>query len=94
MRDEFKKLMLSVKNKMDPERRHHGFEVLGFDWMLDEDMRLYLIECNFNPALGTHGCKVLENAIHPMRTDVWNLTVNSLFFNYPLDKPSKNYEKV
>jgi len=31
MSEEFRKLMLSVKKKMDPERRHHGFEILGFD---------------------------------------------------------------
>jgi len=94
MRDEFRKLMLSVKNVMDPHRRHHGFEILGFDYMLDENLKLYLIEINQNPALGTHGCKVLENAIQPMKTDVWNLTGNSLFFNYSIDKPNKNYDKV
>jgi len=40
MRDEFKRLMISVKNKIDPDRRHHSFEILGFDFMLDESLKL------------------------------------------------------
>jgi len=53
MKHEFRHLMNSVKRKIDPHRRHHGFEVLGFDFMLDEDLKLYLIEVNDNPALNT-----------------------------------------
>lgn len=79
MTEEFKYLMQSVKHKIDPHRRHHGFEILGFDFMLDENLKLYLIEINNNPALGTFNCKVLENAIFPMRTDSLNLSVNKLF---------------
>jgi len=63
MRNEFKNLMYQVKKKIDPQRRHHGFEILGFDFMLDESLNLFLIEINNNPALGTFGCKALENAI-------------------------------
>ena len=32
---------------------YNGFELLGFDFMLDTDMQLYLIECNTNPCLET-----------------------------------------
>jgi len=78
MCEEFKKLMLSVKDKLDPHRRHHSFEILGFDFMLDEKLKLYLLEINNNPALGTFNCKVLENSILAMRTDVMNLTLNTL----------------
>mmetsp|Transcript_33641 Transcript_33641/g.73427 ORF Transcript_33641/g.73427 Transcript_33641/m.73427 type:complete len:101 (-) Transcript_33641:275-577(-) len=93
MRDEFKLLMQSVKTKIDPHRRHHGFEILGFDFMLDEALHLYLIEVNNNPALGTFGCKVLEDSIFAMRTDVLNLSVNKLFHNFE-EKPNKNYDCV
>lgn len=40
MRDEFKFLTKSVKTKIDPHRRHHGFEILGFDFMLDSELKL------------------------------------------------------
>lgn len=78
MRDEFQRLLMSTKHTLDPHRRHHGFEVLGFDFMLDHGLNLYFIEVNSNPALGTFGCKVLENAIFPMSNDSFNLSVNKL----------------
>jgi len=74
--------MHSVKRKIDPHRRHHGFEVLGFDFMLDEDLNLYLIEVNDNPALNTYKCKVLEDCIFAFGKDINNLTVNTLYFDY------------
>jgi len=82
--------MLGVKRKLDPHRRHHGFEILGFDFMLDENLKLYFIEINNNPALGTFGCKALEGAIFAMRTDAWNLSVNKLFHNYEDKNINKN----
>lgn len=69
MKEEYKNLMQSLKYKLDPHRRHHSFEILGFDQMLDDNLNLYLIEVNNNPALGTHGCKVLENPIFALRND-------------------------
>ncbi len=30
-----------------------SFELFGFDFMLDEDFRLWLIEVNTNPSLGS-----------------------------------------
>jgi len=48
MRDEFHRLLLQTKLKLDPHRRHHGFEVLGFDFMLDDNLNLIFIEINKN----------------------------------------------
>jgi D-alanine-D-alanine ligase-like ATP-grasp enzyme len=41
----------AVGNKIDPHRRLHGFEVYGYDFMLDEDFNISLIEVNTNPSL-------------------------------------------
>lgn len=38
---------------MNPNKRKHIFELFGFDFLLDEDLRLWLIEINTNPFLGT-----------------------------------------
>jgi Tubulin-tyrosine ligase family len=38
---------------MNPNRRKHCFELFGFDFLLDEDFRVWLIEINTNPYLGT-----------------------------------------
>jgi tubulin polyglutamylase TTLL1/tubulin monoglycylase TTLL3/8 len=41
----------AVYLKLDPRRRMHTFEVFGYDFMLDEDLRPWLIEVNTNPCL-------------------------------------------
>ena len=38
---------------MNPGPRNNVFELFGFDFLLDEDFRIWLIEVNFNPFLGT-----------------------------------------
>lgn len=45
--------MKAVCFKIDPNRLQNQFEILGYDFMLDEDFRLYLIEVNTNPCLET-----------------------------------------
>lgn len=37
------------------ESKEIGFELLGFDFMVDSDLRSYLIEVNTNPCLSTIG---------------------------------------
>jgi len=44
---------LSVKKKMNSNNRKNCFELFGFDFLLDEDFRTWLIEVNHNPLLGT-----------------------------------------
>ena len=39
-------------------KAYNGFEILGFDFMLDSDLNCYLIEVNTNPALDC-GCLLL-----------------------------------
>jgi Tubulin-tyrosine ligase family len=43
--------MNSIQKKVNPERRKYIFEVFGYDFMLDDFGRLYLIEVNTNPCL-------------------------------------------
>jgi tubulin monoglycylase TTLL3/8 len=39
------------------------FEVFGYDFMIDEDLKLYLIEVNTNPCLETASCPLLSRII-------------------------------
>jgi hypothetical protein len=45
--------ILSVRKKMNPNYRKGVFELFGFDFILDEEFRLWLLEINTNPYLGT-----------------------------------------
>ena len=39
---------LSVKDEINPRKRKHCFEVFGYDFMIDEDMRTWLIEVSIS----------------------------------------------
>ena len=52
---QFRKLVQDTikacSRKVDPHRRQFSFEIFGYDFMLDEDLKPWLIEVNTNPCL-------------------------------------------
>ena len=42
----------SVKTQLNPNKRKNVFELFGYDFLIDEDFRLWLIEINTNPYFG------------------------------------------
>ncbi|XP_071498782.1 uncharacterized protein [Diadema antillarum] len=54
---------LASKNKLEPRLGY--FDLLGFDFLLDTDMKIWLLEINVNPALHTN-CEVLRNELPAM----------------------------
>ena len=45
------KTMDAVKRKIDPNKRSGCFEIFGYDFMVDIDFTVWLIEVNTNPCL-------------------------------------------
>jgi hypothetical protein len=43
---------LCAKSKLNPNKRKNVYELFGFDFLIDEDFRVWLIEVNTNPYLG------------------------------------------
>jgi tubulin monoglycylase TTLL3/8 len=41
----------AVCREIDPNKRAQCFEIFGYDFMIDENFRIYLIEVNTNPSL-------------------------------------------
>lgn len=41
----------SVYKRIDPNRNKNSFEIFGYDFMIDENFKVYLIEANTNPSL-------------------------------------------
>ena len=68
----------AVFKKIDPRRTHCSFEVFGYDFMLDEDFNLSLIEVNTNPCLDLP-CPLLARMIpHMLENTLW-FTVDPVF---------------
>ena len=69
---------LSVRRKMNPNNRKNVFELFGFDFLLDEDFRIWLIEINTNPFLGTPN-QYMQTLVPAMMEELTKLVVDPAF---------------
>lgn len=69
---------LSVRTKMNPNNRKNVFELFGFDFLIDEDFRIWLIEVNTNPFLGCP-CPFMKELVPAMVNDMIKLCVDPVF---------------
>jgi muramoyltetrapeptide carboxypeptidase LdcA involved in peptidoglycan recycling len=60
------------------------FEIFGFDFMLDEDFTVWLIECNTNPCI-EESSGLLRLLLPRMLDDAFKLTLDKQF---PVISPS------
>ena len=59
-------------------KRNFCFEIFGYDFMMDEDKNVYLIEINTNPGLEISS-KLIEKLVPRMIDDALLLTIDDLF---------------
>jgi hypothetical protein len=52
----------SVYHLVDPDKQQSTFEMFGFDFMMDDSFKVYIIEVNTNPCLSTP-CPLLTRII-------------------------------
>ena len=64
--------------KLDPRRLCDSFEIFGYDFMIDENMRVYLIEANTNPCLEL-SCPLLARIIPAMLDSAFRIALDPLF---------------
>lgn len=55
----------SIQNKLDP--RVGMFDLLGLDFLIDDQLGVWLLECNVNPALHTNGATLKQVRIAVIR---------------------------
>lgn len=72
------KTFASVRSKFNPECRKGCFEILGFDFMIDADLTVWLIEVNTNPCL-EESSSLLRILLPRMLDDAFKLTLDRQF---------------
>ena len=78
--------MNSIKEKINRNNRNFCFEIFGYDFMLDNQFNVYLIEINMNPGIEISSPWI--NVIIPrMIDDCLRLTIDTIFpTKYHFDK--------
>ena len=51
MRSQILRSLFATRKLIDPSKRRSTFELFGYDFIIDEDFNLWLIEVNTNPCL-------------------------------------------
>ena len=78
VRDSFR----SVEKIIDPEKRTNTFEIFGYDFMIDDELKIKLIEVNTNPCLEVC-CPLLARIIPSMLDSAFKLAIDPLFQQPP-----------
>jgi hypothetical protein len=79
---------LSAKKAIQSSKRRSAFELLGFDFLVDEDFRVWLLEVNTNPYLGIPN-DFIADLLPKMIDDMLKIVVDPLF---PPDVSSEGRE--
>jgi len=87
-----KKSLFSVKRKLNPDNRKYCFEIFGYDFIIDADFNVWLIEINTNPCLELSS-QLLKQLIPRMVDDAFKLTLDIIFPPIPqyYNIPRKTY---
>ena len=80
----------AVGSKIDPQRVSNCFEIFGYDFMIDEQLKVWLIEVNTNPCL-EESSPILEELLPRMLDDAFRLTIDKI---YPPPQPKSQQKSA
>lgn len=66
----------AIKGKL--KFKKFTFELVGYDFILDEDLQSYIIEVNTNPCI-EESSQLLKTLIPRMIDDMFKLTIDTVF---------------
>ena len=79
--------------KLDPKQRLFTFEILGYDFMVDEFFKPWLIEVNTNPCLALSGVYLTE-LIPKMLSDAMNIALDQIMVSDVIDFQENRFELI
>jgi hypothetical protein len=78
MKEIIRDTVKATYKKLDSSRRQHSFELFGYDFMIDENWGVWLIEVNTNPCLELSS-PYLSRIIPDLIENTLKLTIDCLF---------------
>lgn len=75
------KSCFATRKIIDPSKRRNCFELFGYDFIIDEDLNVWLIEVNTNPCI-EDSSSILKILLPRMIDDLIKLTVDSMFTDF------------
>ena len=100
LKEIIKLTMYSAKDKININNRNYQFEIFGYDFMLDQDFNVFLIEINTNPGL-EESSPWIKIIVPRMLDDALRLTLDQIFetkydfnLNYKNEENDENYKAV
>ncbi len=73
--------VLATRKLLDPSRRRNCFELFGYDFIIDEDFNVFLIEVNTNPCI-EESSGILKVYLPRMIDDLLKLSVDQMFTDF------------
>ena len=74
---------------MNPNKRKHCFELYGYDFLIDEDFRVWLIEVNTNPYFGIPN-EYIADLLPKMIDDMTKIVVDPIYPPKEVDSQREN----
>ncbi len=71
-------VFFSVKEKLNEKERKDCFEIFGFDFFVDKDFNVFLLEVNTNPGL-EESSNLIKMLVPRMIDDALRLTLDEAF---------------
>jgi hypothetical protein len=78
MKSLIRKTILSTRKKLNSCLRKNTFELFGYDFIIDQEFNIWLIEVNTNPCL-EESSQLLKSLIPRMLDDAFKLTLDCIF---------------
>ncbi|CDW81438.1 tubulin-tyrosine ligase family protein [Stylonychia lemnae] len=73
--------IFATKSILDPQKRKSCFELFGYDFIIDEDLNLWLIEVNTNPCI-EESSSILKIYLPRMIDDMLKLSVDQFYQDF------------
>jgi len=81
----------SVKDKINSNKNKFNFELFGYDFIVDSDFKVYLLEVNTNPGIDDSSPWIMK-IIPRMIDDALRLTVDDIFDSENANKVENIYK--